>query len=363
MAFDGIPSLVIGNLEINPPIIQGGMGVRVSGAGLAAAVANTGCVGVIASTGLGRADEYRSGANFETLNEKALREEIQKARAATDGIIGVNIMVALSDYDRLVAAAVDEGVDMIISGAGLPMSLPDHLNGKDVKLVPVVSSKRTFQIICKRWKNRYDKAPDAVIVEGPEAGGHLGFLPDEVKTDTAATLEDIFKEVLDFANTFSPAIPVIPAGGIFSGADIAKYLKMGAKGVQVASRFVCTEECDVHQNFKQAYLDAKEGDTEIIDSPVGLPGRVIRNEFVEKVQNGLTVPFKCKYRCLRSCDPSKAPYCIAEVLARAADGDLDNSFAFAGSNAWRCDQIVPVATLVDQMKSELSAALAAEQGD
>lgn len=358
MTFDGIPSLRLGNIEVTPPIIQGGMGVRVSGAGLASAVANAGCIGVIASTGLGMADEYRNGADFETLNEQALREEIRKARSATSGVLGVNIMVALSDYDRLVAAAIDEGIDLIISGAGLPLSLPDFRNGKDVKLIPVVSSRRTLEIICKRWKNRYKCQPDAVIVEGPEAGGHLGYLPADFENGTVKSLRDIVTDVLEFTNSLDTPIPVIAAGGIFSGSDIAEYLAMGAKGVQMATRFVCTEECDVHENFKKAYLDAEQGDSEIIASPVGLPGRVIRNEFVKKVQNGLTVPFTCRYRCLRSCDPSKAPYCIAEVLARAADGQLDESFAFAGSTAWRCNEIVPVSVLVEQLKQELKASLA-----
>lgn len=351
-----IPSLKIGNLEINPPIIQGGMGVRVSGAGLASAVALAGCVGVIAAAGLGQF-EQNPGAQFDRLNEKALRSEIQKAREATDGIIGVNIMVALADYDNLVRAAADEGVDMIISGAGLPMNLPALVADSDVKLVPIVSSDRTFQIICKRWKLHFNRLPDAVIVEGPHAGGHLGYSFEQMETDTAMSLEEILAEVIETANSFEQAIPVIAAGGIYDGEQIAKFLALGASGVQMATRFVCTDECDAHINFKNMYINATEEDITIIKSPVGLPGRVINNSFVDKVKHGKTMPFKCTYRCLKNCNPAKAPYCIADVLSDAALGKLDQSFAFAGTNAARCDEIIPVAQLIEDIKAELLEAL------
>lgn len=355
-----IPSLNIGNLKISLPVIQGGMGVRVSGANLAAAVANAGCVGVIASAGLGLFDNLR-GAESKRLGEEVLRSEIQKARRLSDGIIGVNIMVALSNYDDLVRVAVEEKVDMIISGAGLPLSLPRYVEGDKTKLVPIVSSARTFQIICRRWKNHFDRLPDAVVVEGPLAGGHLGYSPESLTDDSAPTLEQIVADVVAAANSYSPQIPVIAAGGIFDGQDIARFLKLGASGVQMATRFVCTDECDVHQNFKQAYLDAGPEDVTIINSPVGLPGRVINNSFVESVKQGKTTPFVCKSQCLRSCDPKKAPYCIAEVLAKAALGEMDESFAFAGSNAYKCTEIIPVKELVAKLTAELAEALAKEK--
>jgi nitronate monooxygenase len=357
MKGSNIPALKIGNLTICPPIIQGGMGIRVSGAMLASAVADTGCAGVIASAGLGQFDNAR-GRDAKRLNEEAFRAEIRKARSMTKGIIGVNIMGALANHDELVTIAVEEGVDIIISGAGLPLSLPGFLGGKDVKLVPVVSSARTFAIICKRWKSHYQKAPDAVIIEGVLAGGHLGYSPQSLADNTAQTLEQILAEVLEIANASSPAIPVIVAGGIFTGRDIAHFLSLGASGVQMATRFVCTDECDVHINFKQAYINAREGDITIIDSPVGLPGRVINNSFVEAIKQGKTVPFDCQYKCLRTCDPRTAPYCIAKVLSNAAEGRMDESFAFAGSNAFRCTEIIPVRQLVEQLSAELSAALA-----
>jgi nitronate monooxygenase len=353
---NNIPALKIGNLTICPPIIQGGMGVRVSGAMLASAVADTGCVGVIASAGLGQFEDARGG-NAKRLNEEAFRAEIRKARSLTHGIIGVNIMGALANHDELVQIAVEEGVDMIISGAGLPLSLPGFLGGKDVKLVPVVSSARTMAIICKRWKSHYDRLPDAVIVEGVLAGGHLGYSPQSIADGSVASLESILAEVLAIANSVVPHIPVIAAGGIFTGEDIARFLALGASGVQMATRFVCTNECDVHINFKQAYIDASADDITIIDSPVGLPGRVINNKFVEAIKQGKTVPFNCQYKCLRTCDPRTAPYCIAKVLSNAADGRLDESFAFAGSNAYRCTEIIPVKQLVEQLSVELAAAL------
>jgi NAD(P)H-dependent flavin oxidoreductase YrpB (nitropropane dioxygenase family) len=360
MYMDCIPALKIGNLEISPPIIQGGMGVRVSRANLASAVANTGCAGIIASAGLGQFENF-PGSEFEKVNEEALRYEIRKAKSQTSGIIGVNIMVALSDYDNLVKAAVEEDVDLIISGAGLPLTLPKYLNGKDIKLIPVVSSARTFQIICKRWKSRFNKLPDAVIVEGVRAGGHLGYSYEYITDNTAPILEQTIGEIIKIADSFVPGIPVIAAGGIFDGDDIAHFLKFGASGVQMATRFVCTDECDAHNNFKQAYLNAKAEDITIIKSPVGLPGRVINNSFVETIKQGKTMPFICNYKCLKTCEPKKAPYCIAKVLANAAQGKLGESFAFAGSNAYRCNEIVPVQALVEKLSEELALALATEQ--
>jgi len=359
MHIDNIPTLKIGNLQINPPIIQGGMGIKVSGANLASAVANTGCAGVIASAGLGQFEDC-AFADLVANSEEALRQEITKARTMTDGILGVNIMVALGHYENLVRTAVEENVDLIISGAGLPLDLPKYLNGKDIKLIPVVSSARTFKIICKRWKNHFDKLPDAVVVEGVRAGGHLGYSHQSLIDNTAPTLEEIITEVLAVADSFEPRIPVIAAGGIFDGGDIARFLRLGAAGVQMATRFVCTYECDVHDNFKQAYLDAGPGDTTIIESPVGLPGRVIKNSFVEKIKRGETVPFTCNYRCLRTCDPATVPYCIAKVLANAARGQMDEGFAFAGSNAYRCTEVVSVKALVQELAKQLSAALVDE---
>jgi nitronate monooxygenase len=345
-----IPPLIIGDLEVNPPIIQGGMGVRVSKANLAAAVAKEGCVGVISTVGLGEIEGI-SGSEFVRLNEQALREEIRKARSQTEGIIGVNVMAVLSHYGSLTTTAADEGVDLVISGAGLPLDLPRLVQENHTKLIPIVSSVRALSIICRKWK-REKRVPDAVVVEGAKAGGHLGFGYEELRNGKIPALDDILVEVIEFAKSFDPPFPVIAAGGIFDGQDIARVLKLGASGVQMATRFVCTDECDVHRNFKQAYLNAGKEDIIVIDSPVGMPGRVINNAFVEKIKRGETVPFNCAYQCLRSCDPMTVPYCIAKVLLRAAEGNMDESFAFAGENAYRCTEIVPVKQLIGQLAEE-----------
>lgn len=324
--------------------------MRVSKANLAAAVANEGCAGVIASVGLG-SYENSPGADFEEVNSVALRDEIRKARKMTKGVIGVNAMVALSNYESLVNICVQEKVDMIISGAGLPMQLPAYTAGTDIKLIPIVSSARTLKLIHRKWMKDFNRCPDAVIIEGMEAGGHLGYSTEQLE-NKKPTLEETLADVLEFTRELPTPIPVIVAGGIFSGQEMAYFLNLGASGVQMATRFVCTEECDVDIKFKQAYLNAGPDDIALIKSPVGLPGRVIRNAFVEKINRGQTVPFKCKYQCLRTCDPSVAPYCIAEVLAKASDGKMDEAFAFAGSNAWRCNEIISVKSLVKKIVQE-----------
>jgi NAD(P)H-dependent flavin oxidoreductase YrpB (nitropropane dioxygenase family) len=311
-----MPILEIGGLKICPPINQGGMGVRVSGANLASAVANEGCAGIIASVGLGEYENL-SASKFVSINNDALRAVIRKARAQSRGIIGVNVMVVLSNYEELVRICVEEKVDMIISGSGLPLDLPKQTAGSDIMLIPIVSSARAFNIIYKKWKQNYNKVPDAVILEGPLAGGHLGFSYDDINNNTAKSLEELVKELVAYVDTLEEKIPVIAAGGIYDGKDIARFLEIGASGVQMATRFVCTDECDVHDDFKQAYLTAKKEDIAIINSPVGLPGRVIRNEFTQRVFRGETIPFKCPHHCLRSCNPRTAPYCIAKVLGDA----------------------------------------------
>jgi len=346
-----IPSLRIGDLEINPPIVQGGMGVRISKANLAAAVANEGCVGVVSTIGLGNFEDY-PGSEFVRLNEEALRQEIRKAKSMTNGIIGANVMVALSNYENLAATAAEEGVDIIISGAGLPLDLLKFVKGKLTKLIPIVSSARALNIISKKWKRQHNRIPDAVVVEGTMAGGHLGFKYEDVVNGTVPPLDEILHEVIEVANSYDPHIPVIAAGGIFDGQDIARVLKLGASGVQMATRFVCTDECDAHQNFKQAYVDAKKEDITIVKSPVGMPGRVLNSKFVERIKNGETIPIKCTYKCLRTCDPKTAPYCIAKVLLNAAEGNFDEAFAFSGSNAYRCNEIIPVKQLIGQLAEE-----------
>ena len=325
--------------------------MRISLSKLASAVANQGCVGVIATAGIG-SHETIPGISYSDLNKEALKNEIRNARKLSTGVIGINIMTALTDYEMLVKTAAEEGADIIISGAGLPLDLPKYVGDHDVKLIPIISSVRALKIICKKWQNSYNKTPDAVIIEGPEAGGHLGYKFDDINDGTATTLEEILAEVLPYTKSFTPEIPVIVAGGIFDGADMAHFLKLGASGVQMATRFVCTHECDADIAFKQAYLNADENDITLIKSPVGMPGKVIENQFVKDIKKGQKVPFKCQYRCLKSCDYKETPYCIAEVLLNAAVGKLDRGFAFAGSKVHKCHEIVSVEELVNKIKDE-----------
>jgi nitronate monooxygenase len=326
------------------------MGVRVSKSNLAAAVANEGCAGVIATVGLG-AYESSPGTDFSEGSRIALQDEIRKARQMTNGVIGANVMVALSNYEALVRTCAEEKVDMIISGAGLPLNLPAYTAGTDIQLVPIVSSARSLKLICRKWKKDFNRSPDAVIVEGMKAGGHLGYSLEQLEKDSPS-LDEALLDVLQFTQQLPTPLPVIVAGGIFTGEEMGHYLKLGASGVQMATRFVCTEECDVDIKFKQAYLDASPEDITLIKSPVGLPGRVIKNAFVEKLNAGERIPFRCKYQCLRTCNPSTAPYCIAAVLAKAAEGKMDEAFAFAGSNAWRCNEIVSVKSLIQTIMQE-----------
>ena len=355
MEIKPIKELVIGDLIAKIPVIQGGMGVGISLSGLASAVANQGGVGVIAAAGIGRL-EPDFFSNFLDANVRALKKEIRKAKERTKGVLGVNIMVALSHFKELVEAAVEEKIDIIFSGAGLPLNLPQFLKGNSkTKLVPIVSSARAVKIICRTWMRKFSRIPDAVVVEGPKAGGHLGFKGEELdKPENALEnlVSSVIQEVRSIECEYGRTIPVIPGGGIYTGEDIQNYLKMGASGVQMATRFVTTEECDSSLAFKQAYIDSKKEDITIIKSPVGLPGRAIRNKFINDVESGKRKPIKCPYRCIVTCDYKKSPYCIALALINAQRGRMKSGFAFAGENAYRADKIVSVKELMDSIVKE-----------
>lgn len=357
-----LPLLKIGNLVSRFPIIQGGMGVGISLAGLASAVANEGGIGVIAAAMIG-IDEPDVSVNPAEANIRALKREIRKARSLTDGIIGVNIMVAMTHYPDLVKASLEEGVDIIISGAGLPMDLPGYLsNGAKTKLIPIVSSGRAARLICQKWIARYNYLPDAFIVEGPKAGGHLGFKKEHID-DPDYVLDKLVKEVIEtvkhFETELNKTIPVIAAGGVFTGADIREMLNLGAAGVQMGTRFVGTYECDANPGFKEAYLNARKENLVIIKSPVGLPGRAISNQFLDEVENGDRKPFRCPYQCIKTCDTDKSPYCIALALAAAKRGKFKNGFAFAGANAYRVNEIISVKELFRSLQAEYDTASSA----
>ncbi|MCR4284563.1 MAG: nitronate monooxygenase family protein [archaeon] len=354
-----LPKFKIGNLEMN--LIQGGMGVGVSGKNLASAVANCGGAGIIASVGLGKLKGY--SGRYADANQEALRAEIRGAREMSDGVIGANILHAVTDYEKLVRASIEEGVDLIICGAGIPSDLPLLAGDSSARLVPIVSDVRVARIITRAWK-RYGRVPDAFIVEGPRAGGHLGFSYDSLVNGTAPSLEDISKEVIDFANdpkNFGEPVPVVVAGGIYTGKDIAHYQGLGAAGVQMATRFVTTRECDAADAFKRMYLNATPEDIVIIKSPVGMPGRAIRNPFLDRVMAGERTNFKCGFNCLKTCEPKESPYCIAVALAGAQQGNFNEGFAFAGANAYRATpescldengEFISVRTLMERLSDE-----------
>ncbi len=285
--------LSIGGIKARIPIIQGGMGVGISLSGLASAVATAGAIGVIATAGIGQF-ESDVNTNYKVANKRALRREIETAKSKTDGIIGVNIMVALSDFDDMVQCAVDSRADILFLGAGLPIKLPntlplDALGSLHTKFVPIVSSGRAADLIFKSWAKHYSHVPDGVVVEGPMAGGHLGFRKEQINAPDYALekiLPDVINAIKPYEQQFSKHIPVIAGGGIYTGEDIYKFMQMGASGVQMATRFVATHECDASDEFKQAYIKCEKDDILIIDSPVGLPGRAIRCDFLDRVASG-----------------------------------------------------------------------------
>ena len=352
-----LPALKIGHLVSRLPIIQGGMAVGISLAGLASAVANEGGIGVIAANMIG-INEPNIATNGPQADIRALKREIRKAKRLSRGILGVNIMVAMTNFDKLVKTAIDECIDIIFSGAGLPLNLPSFLhNGDRTKLVPIVSSGRAASILCKRWLSRYEYLPDAFVVEGPMAGGHLGFKVEQLEDPDFALeklVKDVIKAVEPFERTQKKDIPVIAAGGIFNGGDIHRFLQLGVAGVQMGTRFVATHECDANRVFKQMYVDAKKEDLVVIKSPVGLPGRAIRNQFIDSINNGRKNSLKCPYHCIKTCDPEKSPYCIALALERARRGKFKYGFAFAGQNTYQVKEIVSVKELMNSLQSEFS---------
>lgn len=354
-----MPKLKIGDLIAKIPIIQGGMGIGISLSRLASAVANEGGIGVIAAAGIGLHDPDAL-SDFKEANNRVLRREIRKAREATKGILGVNIMVALTDFAELVKTSIEEGIDVIFSGAGLPLDLPKYLkDGYKTRLVPIISSARAAKVICKRWLQRFNIVPDAFVVEGPLAGGHLGFSVDQLG-NPEYSLEKLVPEVIEAVAPFweecKVEIPIIAAGGIYTGVDIYTFMELGAAGVQMATRFVTTHECDAEIAFKEAYVKASREDICIIKSPVGMPGRAIRNKFLDEMEAGKKIPVTCPYHCIITCDKEKTPYCITRALMNAKRGKLNRGFAFAGANAYRETEIVSVRERISAIREEYKTA-------
>ncbi|KXG76599.1 NAD(P)H-dependent flavin oxidoreductase [Thermotalea metallivorans] len=352
-----IPQLKIGNLTTPIPIVQGGMGIGISLSGLAAAVANCGAIGVISGVepGFNFEDYYKN--KYET-NVKALAYHIRRAKElAPKGIIGVNIMTAINNFEDMVRTAVKEKVDIIFSGAGLPMKLPELVKDSMTKIAPIVSSGKVAQLICRQWDKKHHYLPDAIVVEGPEAGGHLGFSLDQLDEMENFSLVKLVREVLEairpFEEKYDRKIPVIAGGGIHNGKDIGDVLSAGASAVQMSTRFVATYECDASDAFKQTYLNAREEDVMIIKSPVGMPGRAIKNEFLDKVyKNEKPGDIKC-INCLKPCNPKETPYCIADALINAQKGNLDKGFAFAGAKVHKIDKMMSVRDLIQELMEDL----------
>lgn len=342
--------LVIGNKVARVPIIQGGMGVGVSRSRLAAAVAREGGIGIISTAQIGY-DRPEFEENVEKANEKALREHIRIAKKEADGgLIGVNVMVALKHYREQVKIAVEEGADVVICGAGIPMELPELVGDSDTKMAPIVSSARLAELILKKWDKKYNRTADFMVFEGPKAGGHLGFSVEEAENpqNMDEEIKSIINVVSLYEKKYGVKIPVVVAGGVFEHDDICHALEIGASGVQIASRFVATEECDASDAYKQAYVNATEKDVRIIKSPVGMLGRAVANKFLTDVEKGLTKVNKC-YQCLAKCKPAEIPYCITKALINAVKGDVDNGLIFCGANVGRIDKIVTVRQLMKEL--------------
>jgi len=346
--------LRIGRHTVPYPLIQGGMGVRVSAGNLAGHVARCGGVGLIATAGIGLNSPHYDGKNFFTADPLALKDEIRKAfEIAPDGVIGTNCMVAVTNYDEMVRASCEGGAKLIVSGAGLPLNLPElTADYPEVALVPIASSVKAAQLIARKWHKGFDRLPDAVVVEDPDtAGGHLGEKLENIGSgdyDQYATVRGV-KEY--FRETWELDIPVIAAGGIWDRQDLLHALAEGADAVQIASRFVCTEECDASDAFKQAYLNCSQEDIGLIMSPAGLPGRAIKGNIDKVRQRDVDLGVRCPSGCLKKCayKAGQERFCIVHALDRAQRGDVDTGLIFCGTNAWKADRITTVAEIFEEL--------------
>lgn len=349
----------IGQKESKYPIIQGGMGVGVSMHNLAGNVSKEGGIGIISTADIGYLEEDFE-KNPRMANLRAIGKEIKKAReiAGNDKILGVNIMVAMKNYSEIVKECVKQKIDLIVSGAGIPKELPEYVKGSNTKIAPIVSSLRCCKLIVSHWIKKYQYVPDMIVIEGPEAGGHLGFKREELEENTKPKLEDITTEVVEYVKEVEKEtgkeIPVISAGGIWDGKDIKRFLELGASGVQMATRFVATNECDASMEFKEAYINAKEEDIKIIKSPVGMPGRAINNSFIQRVEKEKSKIQRC-YQCIKTCNVVDTPYCITKALINSVKGKVEEGLIFCGSNVSKIKEIVSVHDLMQELVCEIKA--------
>ncbi len=357
-----LKSVKIADRTLDVPIVQGGMGVGISLSGLAGAVAAQGGMGVISAAHPGY--NYPGFWQESTaINRQAIIDHVKKAKQTANGkgMVAVNIMVAGREYDNMVQAAIDAGADAIISGAGLPLSLPRLAQGADILLAPIVSSGKAIRLITSAWDRRHKTAPDFVVVEGSQAGGHLGFKKEDLLSDSCETLEEILpqvqKELQPCREKYGKKIPVFVGGGVFTGADIAHFINLGADGVQIGTRFIATEECDADIRFKQAVVDCKKEDIAIVQSPTGFPGRAVMNDFMKAVKRRGNISVQNCLACLTPCKPQDTPYCISRALIQAAKGNIEKGLVFVGSNAWRITEITTVKQLMDELITDADKAL------
>ncbi len=344
-----LPKLKIRNLESKYPIIQAGMGVRVGNSTLAAETIKLGGFGTIASVGLG--DIEKSKTDFVEESNRVLIEEIRRARRVSrnSGPLGINVMVALSNYEAIVRAAVKEGVDFIVSGAGLPISLPEYVGDADIALIPVISSGRALKVVLSAWKRKYNRMPDAVIVEGPLCGGHLGFSMELLEDPESCSLEILFNDVRSLLEEYEYDIPIIAAGEVSSRKEVDECLKIGYDGVQIGTYFIATMESGMDIKSKRIFVNAKPEDVVLLQSPVGLPVRVLKTPLVERVLDGQTEKFGCPYRCLRTCNPAKVQFCIAKALLSTWSGDVDNGLYMTGCNVEAIKSVIPMKNFFDTL--------------
>lgn len=347
--------LYIGGLHVKKPIIQGGMGVGVSLGNLAGAVAREGGIGIISAAQIGFKDTDFAKNTVEC-NVKAIHEELRKAREiAPNGVIGFNIMVALRNYELYVKEAVKAGADIIISGAGLPTALPELVADSKVAIAPIVSSERSANVILKFWDTKYNRVPDLVVIEGPKAGGHLGFSREQIDeyADNYENFEEEIKKIIStvkkYGDKYGKKIPVAVAGGISDSTQAKRAFELSADLIQVATRFVTTKECDADEKYKMTYVNAKKDDIVIVKSPVGMPGRAIKNSFMERVMKGERVFSGTCRGCLKKCNPKEIPYCITEALINGAIGNVDEALLFCGADAYKAERIETVKEVIDSL--------------
>ena len=354
--------LKIGKYLVQHPIVQGGMGLGISWDKLAGTVSLEGGLGVISAVGTGYYQNHKyskrdiNSRPYEAesfYSKEGLAAITRNARKICgDKPLAANILYAINDYGRVVRDACEAGIDIIITGAGLPTNMPEFTEGfPDVALVPIVSSAKALKIICKRWKQRYNRLPDAIVVEGPLSGGHQGF-----------TYEQCFMEEYQLENLIAPIkeeiknwgdFPLIAAGGVWDKNDIEKMISLGADGVQMGTRFIGTHECDAHENFKEILVAAKEEDIKLLKSPVGYPARGVRTNLIELVDKREGPAVKCISNCVSPCQRGKEAkavgYCIADRLSDAYHGEKATGLFFTGSNGYKLKEIISVKELMHKL--------------